>query len=209
MPGDARDPLRPASETDLGGDAVHADQAWDDVEHALAGAPGYVGLELGAVIDQVSARSGCPERLLRVAVRGREPRRGLRRIAALEPEARRDPPGDVCVVERECALHPRAEDRDVVAEGACEPRHRVEVEQRGDDDALAALRGRDDRPGSVRRRHCKSPGARLEVLPGRVAEVEPVDADAETLPPEGHVTLLEGTCGLDLCRAPDPPVPGV
>ena len=107
------------------------------------------------------------------------------------------------------ALHPRAEDRDVVAEGACEPRHRVEVEQRGDDDALAALRGRDDRPGSVRRRHRKSPGARLEVLAGRVAEVEPVDADAETLPPRVTSPLLEGTCLLDLRGAPDPPVPGV
>ena len=66
---------------DLGGDAVHADEARDDVEHALAGAVRDVRLELRPVVDQVAAAA---------ARRGRPPRRSrTTRRAALPPRPRR------------------------------------------------------------------------------------------------------------------------
>ena len=58
--------------------------------------------------------------------------------------------------------------------------------------ALAALGRRDDRARAVRRRHRERRRARLEVLARRVAEVEPVDPDAETLTAEGDVAAVRG-----------------
>ena len=113
-----------------------------------------------------------------VAVGTDEPHRRLGGVRALAAERLGDPPRHVGVVQREGALHPGAEDGDVVPVRGRVGDHGVEVEERGDDDALAALRRGDDRARPVRRRHRQHRRARLEVLARRVAEVEAVDPHA-------------------------------
>ena len=171
-------------DSQLGGDAVHAGEPRHDVEHALPGAARDVRLELRPVLDQVAARARRAERVLGARVRPGEPHGRLGGVAPLEAEPVRDAPGDVGVVERERALDACAEDRDVVPVAPRDLGHRGEIEQRGDVDPLAALGRRDDRAGAVRRRHRERRRARLEVLPRRVPEVEPVDPDAEALAAE-------------------------
>ena len=167
---------------------MHPDEARHDVEHALAGAVRDVGLELRPVVDQVAAAARGAKRLLGRRVRRCQPNRRLGRVAAVVAEPAGDPAGDVAVVERERALDAGAEDRDVVAVGTRRLGDRVEVEERGDQHALAALGGGDDRARAVRRRHGQRRRADREVLARRVAEVEALDPHAEPLAAEGDAS---------------------
>ena len=88
-----------------------------------------------------------------VAYDARQPDGRLGRVAALVAEPAGDPAGDVAVVERERALDAGAEDRDIVPVRARRLDDRVEVEQRGDQHALAPLGCGDDRARPVRRGH--------------------------------------------------------
>ena len=180
---------RRALRPDLGGDAVHPGEARHDVEHALAGAVRDVGLELRAVVDQVAAAARGAKRLLGRRIRRRQPHCRLGRVAAVVAEQAGDPAGHVAVVERERALDPRAEDRDVVPVRTRRLGHRGEIEERRDQDALAALGSGDDRPRAVRRGHGEDRRAHRQVLAGRVAEVEPVDQHAEALAAERDAAL--------------------
>ena len=121
-----------------------------DLEDALPGAEGDVLLEVGG--DQVARALRGPQAFLRRSERARDPDRGGGGVGQVAAEPFGDPPRAVGVVDRELALHAGADDGDVLPGLTRRSDDRVEVHEARGEDALAALRRRHERPGSVRRR---------------------------------------------------------
>ena len=175
--------------------ADHAGEARNDVEHALTGAPGDVGVEAARVEVARALRSA--EAVLVRREAPRKPHRRRRRVRRPAAERRRHAARDVGVVHRELALHACAQHGDVfrprLSSGANDG---VEIEQRADEHELAPRRRGEQQPCPVRRRQHDRLGRRLEELARRVAEVEAVDTDGPSLSREHGAAL----CGGDGAR---------
>ena len=154
------------------------------------------------------------------ALRGREPLLGAReaareadrrrgRVGRVAAELERDPAGAVGVVDRELALHARAENGHVVrALLPRRPGHGLEVEQRADEDEVTARGGGEQEPRPVRRRQDERLRRGLDELARRVAEVEAVDPHGLALAAEDGAALgLRDRARLvDLGAAEDAPI---
>ena len=94
------------------------------------------------------------------------------------------------------ALHARTDDDGVLAGGTNSLDHGGEVQERRDEDALAALGRGDDGARPVRRREDERRPDGLEVLARRVPEVEPGNADGVPLAAEHALAeRLAQRCG--------------
>ncbi len=127
---------------------------------------------------------------MRVRERAGDELRRDRRIRALGSEHGDDPAGAVGVVEREPALEAGAEDRDVDPPRARLRGDGAQIEERAEQDLLAALRRGEDRAGPVRGREDQRVGARLEELPRRRPDVEAVDPCRVPLPADDRALEL-------------------
>ena len=121
-----------------------------------------------------------------------------------------DPARDERVVERKRPLDAGTHDDDVLARRARCLDHGREVQQRRDEDPLAARRCGDHSACSIGGREDQRLTERLDVLPRRVPEVEPGNANRVTLAAEN--ALAEGVAQrsrlVHLGRTERPLVPG-